>query len=242
MARLGFYYLKCTQRLVLQSRKKWNLTHINHVLFSQRAVCSELGGHRGNWRRRASDCLSVFRSDTEPSPHRVSVRGPNQTCITPHSNQLRALSGWDITAASQVWSMFWLFLEGWWFGSLRTLCLFFLSKKKKGEHRNTERSARILFLHTGECESWLPAPLHCLRSLLLTRHSYVNAGQLVWQYHTVMVNELNWDCGRMCCSKNIQTVSQQRTVKNGKYMYMATVINTWRSSSANQFWTLVLYK
>lgn len=132
MARLGFYYLKCTQRLVLQSRKKWNLTHINHVLFSQRAVCSELGGHRGNWRRRASDCLSVFRSDTEPSPHRVSVRGPNQTCITPHSNQLRALSGWDITAASQVWSMFWLFLEGWWFGSLRTLCLFFLSKKKKG--------------------------------------------------------------------------------------------------------------
>ena len=68
--------------------------------------------------------------------HRVSVRGPNQTCIAPHSNQLRVLSGWDITAASQVWSMFWLFLEGWWFGSLRTLCLFFLSKKKK--KRNIE--------------------------------------------------------------------------------------------------------
>lgn len=53
----------------------------------------------------------------------------------------------------------------------------------------------------------VPCSLHCvvallsLKSLLLTHHSYVNAGQLVWQYHTVMVNELNWDRCVYCCAK-----------------------------------------
>lgn len=56
------YYLNTEGNLKLPMLKKSSLTHINHFLFSQLAVCSELDGHRGNWAgtpHRASDCLSV---------------------------------------------------------------------------------------------------------------------------------------------------------------------------------------
>lgn len=63
-----------------------------------------------------------------------------------------------------------------------------------------------------------------LKSLLLIHHWYVNAGQLVWQYHTVMVSELNRDCCIYCCA-NHSTVfaAHLKTVKTWKYNQIGTM-------------------
>lgn len=122
------------------------------------AVCSKLDGHRGNWLGRPREHQAACQcSGWTHSLHLTTLlSGPKQTCITPHPENLRALSGWDIPVAIQMWSMFWFYAGKLMIWQVENLCLFFLRGKKKNILAGkilTVFSSRILDLHTGESES-----------------------------------------------------------------------------------------
>lgn len=100
--------------------------------------------------------------------------------------------------------------------------LVFILSRAEGRERKKNTSWPVKNWRFVAVECWrmwtFPGSLHRVVALLIppqvpppdTHHWYVNAGQLVWQYHTVMVNELN----RGCHSWVQQFVQRNRT-KNG---------------------------
>lgn len=119
---------------------------------------------------------------------------PNQTSSSPTEYTV-----WVGYYSCQMWLVFWLLLNSFFYEvnwQVQKFTSFFFPLQE--EEKMAKETLKVLIFDFAHCESSLLLTLHVrvlsLDPLLQTCYWYVNGGQLVLQYHTVMVNELKRHC------------------------------------------------